>query len=146
MSVFEKFSVFLLRVTLGWLMLYAGLTKIMDPNWSAAFYLKDAKTFHGFYTWLMQPNILPFINFVNEWGLAILGVSLIIGLFVRLSSVGGIALMLLYYLPILQFPYPDTHSFIVDEHIIFSCIMLVFIAIKAGRYWGLDSKVKTSLG
>ena len=120
-------------------MLYAGLTKILDPQWSAAFYLKDAKTFPAFFNWFLQPNILPITNFVNEWALTILGVSLILGIFVRLSSLGGVLLMLLYYFPILQFPYPNPHAFIVDEHIIYAVILLFFAATHAGRAWGLEN-------
>lgn len=35
----QKFILFLTRITMGWLMLYAGLTKLINPNWSAAGYL-----------------------------------------------------------------------------------------------------------
>lgn len=138
MTKFEKISLLLLRVSTGWLMFYAGITKVLDPNWSAAGYLQGAKTFVGFYQWLLQPNILPVINFVNEWGLTLLGVSLILGIFVRLSSILGAALMMLYYFPVLTFPYIGQHSFIVDEHIIYALTLLFFAAIGAGRYYGLD--------
>ena len=66
MTQFQKISLFLLRVSLGWVFLYAGITALTTPSWSAAGYLKGAKTFVGFYQWLLQPNILPTINFVNE--------------------------------------------------------------------------------
>jgi len=138
MTQFEKVSLFLLRVGIGWLMFYAGVTKIFDPEWSAAGYLKGAKTFAGFYNLLLQPNILPIINFVNEWGLTLLGISLILGIFVRLSSFLGAALMLLYYLPILDFPYPNPHSFLVDEHIIYALALILLAALRAGRIWGLE--------
>ncbi|OGY63015.1 MAG: hypothetical protein A2745_00025 [Candidatus Harrisonbacteria bacterium RIFCSPHIGHO2_01_FULL_44_13] len=124
---------------MGWLMLYAGITKVLDPNWSAAGYLQGAKTFAGFYQWLTQPNILPAINFINEWGLTLLGVSLILGIFVRLSSVFGTVLMMLYYFPVLTFPYISQHSFIVDEHVIYALVLIFFAAIGAGRYYGLDT-------
>ena len=123
---------------MGWMMFYAGVTKIIDPKWSAAFYLKDAKTFSSFYNWFLQPNILPMTNFVNEWGLTLVGAFLILGIFVRLSSIGGLLLMLLYYFPILVFPYPNPHSFIVDEHIIYAVAFLFFAAIHAGSAWGLE--------
>lgn len=128
----------LLRLVLGWYMFYAGITKVLDPNWSAAGYLQGAKTFSGFYAWLASPALLPVINFLNEWGLTLLGASLILGVFVRLSSVLGVLLMLLYYFPILRFPYPDTHSFVVDNHIIFAAALLLLGALRAGRVWGLE--------
>ena len=92
----QKFTLVLLRLSMGWLMFYAGITKVLNPEWSAAGYLKGAKTFTGFYNALLSPNILPIINFVNAWGLTLLGVSLILGIFVRSSSVLGAVLMLLY--------------------------------------------------
>src|SRR3989344_4156816 len=100
----QKITLFLLRIALGWYMFYAGITKVLDPTWSAAGYLKGAKILTGFYGWLASPEILPYINFINAWGLTLLGVSLILGLFIRLSSKLGALLMLLYYIPILKFP------------------------------------------
>ena len=142
MTQFQKVSLFFLRVSIGWLMFYAGITKIINPEWSAEGYLRGAKTFAGFYTWLADSSLLPFINFINEWGLILLGVSLILGVFVRLSSIGGIALMLLYYFPVLEFPYiPGAHAFFVDEHIIYAAILFFFAtsSTRPGRVWGLES-------
>jgi len=137
-TLFQKISLVALRITMGWMFFYAGITKVMDPNWSAVGYLKGAKTFVGFYTWLLQPGVLPIVNGINEWGLTLLGISLILGLLVRLSTVLGAVLMLMYYVPILQFPYPNDHAFIVDEHIIYIIALLFLWAIHAGRVWGLD--------
>ncbi len=123
---------------MGWLMFYAGVTKILDPNWSAAGYLQGAKTFPDFFQWFLQPGVLPVVNFVNEWGLTLLGVSLILGIFVRLSSLLGAVLMMLYYFPVLTFPYIAPHSFIVDDHIIDALVLLLFAALRVGRVWGLE--------
>lgn len=139
MTISPKFFLFILRISMGWLMFYAGITKVMDPAWSAAGYLRSAKTFPELFRWFLQPEILPIVNFINEWGLTLLGVSLILGVFVRLSSVLGAALMMLYYFPALDFPYPNMHSYIVDEHIIYALVLLFFAAIRAGRYFGLES-------
>ena len=130
---------FLLRIGMGWLMFYAGITKVLNPAWSAQGYLKGAKTFPGFYQWLLQPDILPIINFINEWGLTLLGVSLILGIGVRLSSIFGAVLMLLYYFPILDFPYPNPHSYVVDEHIVYALVLLLLAGLRAGRVWGLEN-------
>ncbi len=120
-------------------MLYAGITKIIDPKFSAAGYIVNAKTFTGFYQWLAGPNLLPIVNFLNEWGLTLLGISLILGIGVRLSSTLGAILMLLYYFPILDFPHPNPYSFIVDEHIVYAASLLVLASVRAGRTWGLDN-------
>lgn len=136
---FQKLSLFLLRISMGWLMLYAGITKVLDPEWTAAGYLKGAKTFAGFSQWLAGPGILPAVDFMNEWGLTLLGISLIFGIFVRFSSMLGAVLMLLSYFPILDFPHPNPHSYLVDEHVIYAFVLFLFASLRAGRVWGLES-------
>ena len=139
-SFFQKVFLFFLRVSMGWMFFYAGITKVLDPQWSAEGFLKGAKTLTAFYQFLLQPEILPIVNFTNKWGLTLLGISLILGIFVRLSSVLGASLMVLYYLPILKFPYPNPNSYIVDQHIVFALVLLFFAAIRAGRIFGLEHK------
>ena len=132
--------IFLLRISLGILMFYAGITKLMNPNWSAAGYLRSAKTFGSFYQSLTGPAVIPVVNFINEWGLTLLGISLILGIGVRLSSLLGSAMLLLYYLPILHFPYVGDRSYIVDEHIIYILVLWLFYFSRAGQiWWGLES-------
>ncbi|MBI2592711.1 MAG: DoxX family protein [Candidatus Colwellbacteria bacterium] len=126
------------RVAVGWLMFYAGITKIMDPAWTAKGYLTTAKTFPELFQWFASDANIGWVNFVNEWGLTLLGISLILGIGVRLSSVLGVGLMLLYYFPVLEFPKVE-HGFLVDEHIVYAAVLLFFAAVRAGRYWGLEN-------
>ncbi|MDO8581623.1 MAG: DoxX family protein [bacterium] len=139
MSKSQKISLLLVRLALGWLFLYAGITKLINPEWSAAGFLNNAKTFTGLFQWFASPANIGWINFVNEWGLTLLGISLILGIGVRFSSVLGALLMVLYYLPRLQFPHPDANSFIVDQHIIFIFVLIFFATVRAGRVYGLES-------
>src|SRR3989344_3989704 len=137
-----KISVFLSRIALGVLFFYAGITKVMNPSWSAAGYLNNAKTFPGLYHWFASAGNIGWINFINEWGLTLIGVLLILGLWTKLASLGGMFLMGLYYLPILQFPYVGDHSYLVDEHIIYITVFLTLFASNAGIFWGLDSMLQ----
>lgn len=134
----HKLSLVLLRLALGFMFFYAGITKVLDPSWSAAGYLMSAKTFQTLYAWFASPTMLPFINFINEWGLTLVGLFLILGIFVRLGSYAGAILMLLYYLPILDGFYPNAHSFIVDEHIVYIAAFLVLASFRAGQVFGLE--------
>ena len=134
----SKIFLFLLRISLGWMYLYAGLTKLLDPDWTSLSYLESAKGLGGFYAWLATPMMLPIVDFTNEWGLTLLGVSLILGLFVRLSGPLGALLMLLYYIA-LGFPHPNTHAFIVDEHVIYIFALLYLASTQAGRVWALEN-------
>lgn len=129
---------FALRIALGVLFLYAGASKLLNPEWSAEGYLKSAKTFSGLYAWFAGPSMLPAINFINEWGLTLLGISLLLGICVRLASYLGAVLMLLYYFPVMEFPYVNTHYFLVDYHVIFIICLLLLAEARAGRYIGLD--------
>jgi|SRR3989344_2364782 len=138
MSQFQKVSMFLLRITMGWMFLYAGVKNMLNPNFSAAGYLAGAKTFTGFFHWLATPDILPIVNFINVWGLTLLGASLILGIAVKLSSKLGALLMILYWLP-LGVVYPNAHSLVVDDHIIYAAALLVLASMSAGRVWGLEN-------
>lgn len=133
--------IFLLRVSLGWLFLYSGITQVMDKAWSAESYLRGAKVLPQLFNFLLDPAVLPYVNLVNKWGLVLLGASLILGLFVRFSAPAGAVLMILYYLPILQFPHVGNGFLIVDEHIVYALTLLLLSTISAGQVWGLDRRM-----
>lgn len=139
MSKVQEYSLVALRLGMGWYFFYAGLSKILNPEWTAAGYLNNATTFPGFFEWLASAGNIGWVSFVNEWGLLLIGVSLLIGLLVRYASWAGIALMVLYWLPILDFPMAG-HGFLIDEHIIYILVFLVLIYSNAGKYIGLDAK------
>lgn len=134
-----KTVVFLSRVVLGVLFFYAGIVKVMNPDWSASGYLNNAKTFSGLYRWFASASNIGWVNFVNEWGFVVIGLALIFGLLTRWASLGGIIYMVLYYFPVLQFPYVGEHSFLVDDHIIYITVLLILFTSNAGTFWGLDS-------
>lgn len=146
MNRLQRITLLLLRVSLGWMFFYAGITKLIDPKWSAAGYIGAAKTFPAFYHSLLAPGVINVVNFVNEWGLVLLGISLILGLFVSFSTVFGAILMALYYFARLKFPYPDANSYIVDQHIIYIFALLYLGLSRAGRFWGLDGYFRGRLG
>jgi len=131
-------SLFLLRLGIGWLFLYAGVSKLIDPAWTAAGYLTNATTFNGFYSWLASPALVGWVDLLNKWGLTLIGAALILGIFTRLASWAGLVLVILYYFPVLHFPYAGEHSYLVDEHIIYALSFLVLIYGHAGKIWGLD--------
>ncbi len=136
----QKFTYFLLRLGMGILFFWAGWVKIIDPQWSAAGYIAGSELFIGFYNWFLQPEILPVINFLNEWGLMFIGIALVFGVFVRLASVFGIILMSLYYIP----GYPPENG-LVDVHIIYALVFLMFTAFGAGKILTLNNWIQTRL-
>lgn len=142
MSKIQELSLFLLRVVMGWFYFYAGITKVLNPAWTSAGYIKGADSAVWFYQALLNPQMLMVVDFMVKWGLTLLGISLLLGLFVKLSSYLGMLLMLLLYIPILKFPLVGEHGYIVDEHIIYMAALFVLVQFQAGRIWGLDRWVR----
>jgi thiosulfate dehydrogenase [quinone] large subunit len=139
-------AITLLRVFIGWHFLYEGLTKLSSPTWSAAGYLKQARgPFAGLFRWLAsQPNLLANADLITMWGLTIIGVLLILGLFTRLASLGGIGFILLFYLcnpPFVGYFYsiPTEGSYlIVNKNVVELCALLVIFLTGSGRFAGVD--------
>lgn len=137
-----KNALLALRLAMGWYFAYAGLSKIISPAWSAAGFLKGAQTLNPLYTWFASPANIGWVNFLNEWGLLLVGLALIFGFGVRYASMAGILLMALYYFPTLNFPMAGDHAYIIDDHIVFIIIFWLFISTNAGMYKGLDGRKK----
>ena len=89
----------------------------------------------------MSSNI-EWVNFLNQWGLTLIGVSLILGVFIRWSTIAGVLLMALYYLADLSFPYIGANAYIVDSHIIYIFILVLLFVSKSGKNWGLDKYLR----
>lgn len=96
----QVFVLFVLRVLVGWHFLYEGLVKLLDPNWTAAGYLSQARWhFSEYFHWIVdQPIVLRVVDLANMWGLTLIGLGLVLGILPRLASVFGIMLLALYYL------------------------------------------------
>ena len=97
---YQLVSLSLLRLFIGWHLLYEGMAKISNANWTSAAYLLDSKwIFSGLAKWMVtNPNVLGVVDTLNMWGLTIIGLSLMLGLFSRWSCIAGAGLISLYYL------------------------------------------------
>ncbi len=93
-------ALILLRLAIGWHFLYEGLAKLFTPNWSAAAYLDSSRwILHDVFNWISSnPYLLKIVDFINIWGLILIGLGLFFGIFTRAASISGIVLLLLYYL------------------------------------------------
>lgn len=89
-----------LRVLIGWHFLYEGLVKVLAEKWTAADYLAAARgPLADFYHSLAaDPATLQLVDLLNVWGLTLLGVALILGVFTRISCLLGAVLLAFYYL------------------------------------------------
>lgn len=129
------------RVLIGWFFLYAGLSKVMNPEWSAAGFLNNAQTFPAVYGWFASSANIGWVNFANQWGQILIGLGLITGTLVTVASWAGIAMMVLYYFPSLNFPYAGEHALLVDDHVFYILILVGLMQAKAGRFYGLDALI-----
>ncbi len=83
-------------------------------------------------------------DIVNIYGLVIIGLSLILGAYVKLVSVGGIALLSMYYLshpPLIDANYilrTEGSALWVDKNLIMLCAFLVIIYFPTSKLIGLD--------
>lgn len=131
----QKISLTLLRLSLGILFLYSGLDKLLS-DFSASGFLQNATK--GPFAELfasMAGNVV--VDWIVIFGEILIGLSLISGLLVRVSSFFGALMMALFYLAVL----PPEHG-IVNQNIVYICALGVLIAFDAGRAWGLDRYLK----
>ena len=146
LSLLESTSLVLLRTLIGWHFLYEGLTKLTAPSWTAAGYLKQAKgPLAESFRWLTtRPDLIANADLITMWGLTIVGVCLILGLFTRLASLAGIGFILLFYLaapPLIGYVYaiPSEGSYlIVNKNLVELSALVVILVTRSGRFAGLD--------
>jgi thiosulfate dehydrogenase [quinone] large subunit len=114
------------------------MRQITTPDWTAAGFLGTAKTWPGLFAWFASDGVLPIINVLVPWGHTLIGISLVLGVSVRLSSSFGAMMMIFYYLPRLDFPMVGPNSFIVEYHLVYAILLVYLGAAKAGEVWGLE--------
>lgn len=137
LSKSAKVSLFILRLAMGWVMLGAGIAKLLTPEWTAAGYLSASTGPFAEIFKLMAGNKI--VDLLNIYGLTLIGIAIILGIVVRFASFWGIVLMLLYYFA--QFEQNTVHGYI-DDHVIYALIFLVFLFIGVGKYIGLDKYIE----
>lgn len=145
---FVRVVLTVLRLLVGWHFLYEGLSKLALPGWSSTGYLMESKwLLSGFFHWIISsPAVLAVTDFINIWGLILIGLGLFLGLFTRLASISGIMILLLYYIanpPFVESSMPSHGQyFIVNLNLIEAGILLVFVFLKKEYLWSLDQLIK----
>ena len=143
---YQLVSLSLLRLFIGWHLLYEGMAKISNANWTSAAYLLDSKwIFSGLAKWMVtNPNVLGVVDTLNMWGLTIIGMSLMLGLFSRWGCFAGACLISLYYLfhpPLVGLEYskpPEGSYLIIDKNLIEACALFVLAMFPTSHITGLD--------
>jgi thiosulfate dehydrogenase (quinone) large subunit len=152
MILSQKIALVALRLAIGWHFLYEGLVKLANPNWSSASYLLDSGGFlkQFFFNLAANPNVLKVVDFMNIWGLILIGLGLILGLFTRAAIISGMVLMICYYLshpPFIGMKYavPGDGSYLVINKIVIETLALsVLLMFPTWKEWGIDKYLFSS--
>ena len=149
----QLYGLVILRVIIGWHILYEGVAKLINPYWSSAAFLLDSK-------WIFSelakaivsnPMLLTISDYVNVWGLTIIGFCLMLGIFSRYACIGGMILISLYYLfspPLLGLEYsrPGEGSYlIVNKNLIEIFALYILYLFPTSQKIGLDRMLETKL-
>ncbi len=139
MSNSEKGVLLFLRLAMAWTFLYAASHQVFDPNFTVISFLSHTKTFHDFFANFTTPTMAPITTFLVEYGHLLIGLSLLSGLMVRMSSAFGILLMITYWFAHMDFPYiSNTNNFLMDEHLVNAGVLAYLMIKQAGHVFGLD--------
>lgn len=137
-TTLQRTLIVLLRISMGWVFLFAAIRQIPNPDWSAVGFLSGATTFPAFFELMATPPFLPIINALIPWVHLLIGLALILGIGVRLGAIAGAALMFLYYLPRLDGFMVGPNNFIVEYHLVYTFAIVYLAAVHAGRVFGLE--------
>lgn len=92
-------------------------------------------------------DTLEIIDRVTMWGLTLVGLALLIGLFSRLSALGAAGFLVLFYLAIPPWPglpvFPSAEGsyLIVNKNLVELIACLVLVTVPTGKWIGLDALI-----
>jgi uncharacterized membrane protein YphA (DoxX/SURF4 family) len=138
-----------LRMLIGWHFLYEGIIKLASPAWSAGPYLLESTwVFSGiFKSVAADHSMLAVVDFLNIWGLIFIGAGLLAGLFTRVASLSGAALLLLYYIArppfvgIMDGNAMEGNYIWVNKNLIELVVLILLARIPASWMFGTDNLI-----
>ncbi len=123
-----------LRLVMGWTLFYAGITKVLDPSWTAQTFLNSIPPANPFQHWFMLMAGDPVVDLLVQWGLTLTGLGVLLGALLRTAAFWGAVMMLLFWAA----AFPLDHAFLVDDHIVYVLLLFGLGAFGAGRLFGVD--------
>ncbi|HAZ03249.1 MAG: hypothetical protein A2W90_08665 [Bacteroidetes bacterium GWF2_42_66] len=153
LTLCQQLGIIILRIIIGWHFLYEGVTKLMNPEWSAESYMLNSRSFLSaiFREMVSSPILLNAVNFLNEWGLVMIGIGLFFGFFARVAVYGGVLLLSLYYFAYppfggYNFGVPQEGSYLLVDKTFIELVALIVLALFPGTLnkglWSLMEKWK----
>jgi uncharacterized membrane protein YphA (DoxX/SURF4 family) len=146
-----KWLATILRLIIGWHLLYEGYTKVIDPEWSSAPILAQSRWVLGdLFQWIASHDVATrIVDFLNAWGLFAAGLGLILGALTRWAAWGAALILMLYVvafppIPGYTFGVPMEGSYLVINKSIIEMVSLILIgALPLDFMYGFDRIYKT---
>jgi uncharacterized membrane protein YphA (DoxX/SURF4 family) len=139
-----------IRIIIGWHFLYEGIVKLLTPSWTSGIFLLESRwLLSGFFQSLaLNPHILNIVDFLNIWGLILIGAGLFFGLFTRVAASSGAFLLLLYYLAHPPFiglmdgiPLEGNYLW-VNKNLIEMAMLILLAIIPQNWMFGIDNLIE----
>jgi len=138
----------LLRISLGWIFIWAfidklfglGFSTVSDKSWLLGY--SPTKDFLSLGTSGVFADVYHTLagNVIVDWffmlGLLLIGISLILGIGIKIASYSGSLLMVLMW----SANIPPKTNPLIDYHIIFLIVLVLFSMLNAGRFLGLGNR------
>jgi thiosulfate dehydrogenase [quinone] large subunit len=139
-----------LRFAIGWHFFYEGVSKAANAYWTSAGYLDQSQGFMSewFADLASNPSTLAIVDFLNVWGLILVGLGLMLGFLTRTTTLFGIVMLLLYYLatppwPGFVYSIPAEGAYlIINKNLVELCALFVTLFFSTGHLVGLDRLVR----
>jgi len=148
-SISQLIMLVVLRVSIGWHFLYEGVIKLSNPDWTSIGFLLDSKGLFEnlFYAMANNLSLVTVVNFLNIWGLILIGLGLMLGLLSRPALIAGIVLLAFYYLshPAIigaDYMMPAEGSYLfINKTLIELFAMSLLLVFPSSRIIGIDRLV-----
>ena len=139
-----------LRFAIGWHFFYEGVSKAVNAYWTSAGYLDQSQGFlsEWFVDLASNPSTLAAVDFLNVWGLVLVGLGLMLGGLTRTATIFGIIMLAMYYLatppwPGFVYSIPAEGAYmIINKTLIELCALFVTLFFPTGQIIGLDRLVR----
>lgn len=136
------YSILGLRLTIGWILLQAGLQKLLNPSWTAAGYLNNVPAGNPLIPLWSSLAGVPLVDMLVIAGLTFTGFGILFGVLLRFSSFWASVMMALFWASSLKGGLmqglPVAHGWMIDSHIVYIALLFGLAAFGSGRIMGID--------
>ena len=136
------YAIVIMRVVMGWILFQGGITKVLDPGFTAAGFLThlpEGNPFVGFFASMAGNSA---IDGLVAWGLTLTGLGLMAGALTRWCAFWGAVMMIFFWMASLTGGIaqglPVGHGWVIDDHIVYAVLLFGLGALGAGRILGVD--------